>query len=101
MLRRRPADENEFVLKQKSCQLSQFFVPVWMSNDDYEQAKLGRGAELTRIKRVTASKKFVNGDVNVFLDPEGDVVDTLVVAKAMEPQNLLPLLKRKAVRKKA
>ncbi len=77
--------------------VSQYFVPVWLSNDDYGQAKKPQAErdELTRIKQITTKKKLVNGDVNVFLvDPEGDVIDTLIVAKAMEPQNLLPLLKK-------
>jgi hypothetical protein len=77
--------------------ISEFFVPVWMSNDDYARTKKSTAekAELARVKRQTSSKKMVNGDVNVFLlDPDGEVIDTMGVAKAMEPQNLLPFLKK-------
>src|SRR5262249_32443479 len=77
--------------------LSQYFVPVWLSNDDYARPRKTQAEidEVRRIKTATARKGLVNGNVNVYLiDPEGDIIDTMGVAKALEPGNLLPMLRK-------
>jgi hypothetical protein len=77
--------------------ITRYFVPVWVSNDDYGRAKKSGSEreELERVKRLAAARKLANGDVNVYLlDAGGEVITSMGVAKAMEAQNLLPLLQK-------
>jgi hypothetical protein len=77
--------------------VSQYFVPVWTSNDDYARSKKqpAEAEELLRVKRLAAGKGLVAGNVNVYLlDTDGGVIDTMGVGKAMEAENLLPWLRK-------
>jgi hypothetical protein len=77
--------------------ISEYFVPVWTSNDDYggEKKPAAESEDILNVRRQAASKGLVAGNVNVYiLNPEGGVVETMGVSKAMEAQNLLPFLKK-------
>jgi hypothetical protein len=77
--------------------IRQYFIPVWVSNDDYgiQQKQQAEADELRRIRQLADRNHLVTGSVNVYLvDSEGNPFTSMGVAKAMEAQNLLPMLER-------
>src|SRR5262245_13835699 len=77
--------------------IGRYFVPAWLSNDDYALPKKAPGdaEEVLRLRRLAASKNLVHGNVNVYLiEPDGSLIDTMGVGKAMEAENLLPWLQK-------
>jgi hypothetical protein len=76
--------------------LNQYFVPVFVVNEDYARkgpAPAEEKAELQRIfKEGHAAKKSV-GSVHVYiLNPEGKLIDSMHVAEAAKPKNLAAML---------
>jgi hypothetical protein len=77
--------------------LSQYFVPVWFSRDDYQVAPAAKAEreEVMRINRDAHARRLEHGNVCVFLiDPDGTVFATLMVQKAANVANLTALLKK-------
>jgi hypothetical protein len=76
--------------------ISQYFVPVWIGWDDYGcDKKPAEQDEASRIRSRAGKLGLVAGNVNVYLlDPQGEPVQAMGVSKAMEPENLLPMLTR-------
>jgi len=77
--------------------VSQYFVPVWVSRDDYglEKKAGGERDEWLRIQSTAGRRGLSNGNVSVYLiDPEGIPFDSLIVSKAAVSENLLGLLKK-------
>ena len=78
--------------------LNQYFVPVYVVNEDYSRkgpAPAEEKAELQRIfKEGHATKKSV-GSVHVYiLNPEGHFIDSLHVAEAAKPKVLSAMLQK-------
>lgn len=77
--------------------ISKYFVPAWVSRDDYQLDPRGKeaAAELERIDADRHKRGLEGGTVCVFvLDPDGGVRATLPVQKASKPANLIPLLEK-------
>jgi hypothetical protein len=74
--------------------ISKHFVPAWFSRDHYQrEAAPEQDAEMDRIGRVAAAHKMSHGAVCVFIvDPTGDVIGSLMVQPASDPEKLLPFL---------
>ena len=74
--------------------ITKHFVPVWFSRDHYQgEAAPEQDAEMDRIGRVAAAHKMSNGAVCVFIvDPTGDVIGSLMVQPASDPEKLLEAL---------
>jgi hypothetical protein len=78
--------------------LNRYFVPVYVSNEDY--AKGGSAPneeknERNRIWRDAARAKLSSGTVHVYiLDPGGQVIDSQHVATASKVEELIGLLER-------
>lgn len=78
--------------------LNQYFVPVYVVNEDYARkgpAPAEEKAELQRIfKEGHAAQKSV-GSVHVYiLNPEGSLIDSMHVAEAAKPKNLSAMLRK-------
>src|SRR5688572_30748539 len=78
--------------------LNQYFVPVYVVNEDYSRkgpAPAEEKAELQRVfKEGHAAKKSV-GSVHVYLlNPEGGLMDSMHVAEAAKVKNLQAMLRR-------
>jgi hypothetical protein len=78
--------------------LNQYFVPVYVVNEDYARkgpAPAEEKAELQRIfKEGYAAKKSV-GSVHVYiLNPNGKLIDSMHVAEAAKPKALAAMLER-------
>lgn len=77
--------------------LSKYFVPAWLSRDDYQRETRSREeqAELTRLDAERAKRKMPGGTVCVFIVAfNGDVLATQPVQAAYKVENLLPLLQK-------
>ncbi len=77
--------------------ITQYFVPVWLSRDDYQRDKRSgeEQAELERLDAERARRKMEGGAVCVFVvAPNGDVLATQRVQKAYKAENLLPFLQK-------
>jgi hypothetical protein len=75
--------------------ISDHFVPVWVSRDDYQLPAAGKDdkALLTKIDTSRHAKKLEGGTVCVFIaNHEGDVVATLPVQRAFQPELLKAFL---------
>jgi hypothetical protein len=75
------------------------FVPVYVSNEDYDKdgaAPLEEKKERNRIWHEAAEKKLSSGTVHVYLLSPGDhrVLDSMHVADASETKKLLAMLNR-------
>ena len=72
--------------------LNAYFVPVYISNEEYEQegsAPAAEKLERNRIWHEAHQKKLSSGTVHVYLlTPDGDVFNSLHVAHAIEKNNL-------------
>ena len=75
--------------------ISDHFVPVWVSRDNYQLADAGKD-DKTFLAKVDASrhaKKLESGSVCVYIaNHEGDVIATLPVGRACKPELLRPFL---------
>lgn len=77
--------------------VSRYFVPVWLSRDDYALNKKSpaEAAEWQRIHTTAGRLGLGNGNVSVYLiDPDGTPLASLVVAKALSPDNLTAMLRK-------
>jgi hypothetical protein len=77
--------------------LTKYYVPVWLSRDDYQREKRSRDeqAELSRLDAERAKRKMEGGTVCVFLvAPNGDVLATQRVLLAYQAETLIPFLKK-------
>ena len=75
--------------------LSDYFIPVSLSRDRYQSEPL-QDKDASILKRVdyqSEQRGLDRGSVCVYLlDGEGDVLDSLRVERAWDPENLLPFL---------
>src|SRR4051794_29320665 len=82
--------------------LNRSFVPVYLSNEDYEEggpAPEAERRERDRILREAAGKGLSTGTVHVYvLDPEGHAVDSAHVAEGAKLDVLTRLLERNVAR---
>jgi hypothetical protein len=78
--------------------LNRYFVPVYTSNEDYQEngpAPAEEKKEFSRIFRESAEKKLSTGTVHAYvLDPQGHPVDSQHVAQAAIKDNLQQMLDR-------
>src|SRR5919197_3548626 len=78
--------------------LNRYFVPVYVSNEDYAEggsAPAGEKAEKDRIYRETLKAGLSAGTVHAYvLAPDGRVLDSLHVAVAAKTDRLLAMLER-------
>lgn len=78
--------------------LNQYFVPVYVSNEDDADggsAPVPEKKEYKRIYLEAVNGGLSTGTVHVYiLTPDGHPFDSLHVAKACEPEQLIPLLER-------
>ncbi len=77
--------------------VSRYFVPVWLSRDDYALNKKSKAeaAEWQRIHTTAGRLGLGNGNVSVYLlDPDGTPLASLVVGKALSPDKLIALLRK-------
>src|SRR4051794_22532315 len=77
--------------------IARYFVPVWMSNDDYgmERKEGPERDELRRIRSEADRLGLPNGRVTVFVvHPDGTPIDSLIVGQAVEPRTLAAMLER-------
>jgi hypothetical protein len=78
--------------------LNRYFVPVYISNEDYGKtgsAPAEEKAERNRIWRDAARAKLSSGTVHVYvLSPDGEVIDSQHVARASKVEELTALLER-------
>ena len=77
--------------------VSDYFVPVWVSRDDYQLPAAGKDdkALLRKIDDSRHAKKFEGGTVCVYIAaPDGAVLATLPVQRAHKPELLKPFLDR-------
>jgi hypothetical protein len=82
--------------------LSKYFVPVWVSRDDYQLDPRSKAeqAELERIDSERSKRGFKGGTVCVFLlDADGSILATMPVQLASKPDNLVPLLTKVVAQK--
>ena len=83
--------------------LDRYFVPVLFSLDDYHHDKKGKKneEEWARIRALARSHGYPKGTVCVYLiDTKGDVIESMLVDQAMQPNKLVPMLKRAIEREK-
>ena len=84
--------------------LNAYFVPVYISNEEYEQegsAPAAEKLERNRIWHEAHQKKLSSGTVHVYLlTPEGDVFNSLHVAHAIEKNNLRAALAKAIAERK-
>jgi hypothetical protein len=78
--------------------LNRYFVPVYVSNEDYGPtgaASPAEKTEYTRIYHETLHAHLSAGTVHVYLlKPDGHVFDSMHVAQAAEPNRLAAMLER-------
>src|SRR4051812_6759505 len=78
--------------------LNQYFVPVYTSNEDYQDggaAPPEERAAYQKIYRAALEKKLSTGTVHAYvLSPDGEPVDSLHVADAARGDNTLKMLQR-------
>jgi len=78
--------------------LNAYFVPVYVSNEDYAPAGCASAAEKLERNRIwheAAHKKLSSGTVHVYLlTPDGDVFNSLHVANASNKDNLRSALEK-------
>lgn len=78
--------------------LNQFFVPVYVSNEDYAlagPAPAAEKAEKNRIYHESLKAQLSTGTVHVYiLSPQGQPIDSQHVAVAAKPDQLLSMLER-------
>jgi hypothetical protein len=78
--------------------LNRYFVPVYAVNEDYElkgSAAAEEKAERARIFKEGYARHWSVGSVHVYvLRPDGHLFDTLHVAQAARPENLIALLEK-------
>ncbi len=78
--------------------LNRYFVPVYVSNEDYSQdgpASAAEKAEKERIYREALQAKLSTGTVHAYvLTPEGHPIDSLHVATAAKPEQTIRMLER-------
>ena len=78
--------------------LNRYFVPVYTVNDEYARngsAPAGEKAERERIFREGYAAKMSVGTVHVYiLNPEGHLIDSMHVADASKPEQLLATLNK-------
>lgn len=75
--------------------ISDHFVPVWVSRDNYQLPDAGKGdkAFLAKVDASRRAKKLESGSVCVYIaNHEGEVVATLPVGRACKPELLRPFL---------
>src|SRR5438128_377808 len=84
--------------------LNAYFVPVYVSNEDYAAAGCASEDEKTernRIWREAAQKKLSSGTVHVYLlTPGGEVFNSLHVADAANKDNLRTSLEKTIAERK-
>jgi hypothetical protein len=84
--------------------LNAYFVPVYISNEEYEQggsAPAAEKLERNRIWHEAHQKKLSSGTVHVYLlTPDGDVFNSLHVAHAIEKNNLRTALENAIANRK-
>jgi hypothetical protein len=78
--------------------LNQYFVPVYVVNEDYARKGPAPAEEKTELQRIFkaghAAKKSV-GSVHVYiLNPEGKLIDSMHVAEAAKPKVLTAMLQK-------
>ncbi len=80
--------------------LNQFYVPVYLTNEDYRDggsAPAEEKAELLRIHREASAKSLSVGTVHAFiLAPDGSVRDSMHTVQVAKPDQLLAMLDRNA-----
>lgn len=78
--------------------LNQYFIPVYISNEDYRDkgsAPADERAELRRIHREGHEKKLSVGSVHAYvLGPDGHLLNSLHTVQVAKPQPLIALLER-------
>jgi hypothetical protein len=78
--------------------LNRYFVPVYVSNEDYGKdgaASSEEKAEKERIYREALQAKLSTGTVHAYvLTPEGHPIDSLHVATAAKPEQTIRMLER-------
>jgi hypothetical protein len=78
--------------------LNRHFIPVYLSNEDYEAtgtAPPAEKAELQRIHREGPAAGLSVGTVHVYLlAPDGRLIDSMHTAQAAQPDRLIGLLER-------
>ena len=75
--------------------ISDHFVPVWVSRDNYQLPDAGKDdkAFLAKVDASRRAKKLESGSVCVYIaNHEGEVVATLPVGRACKPELLRPFL---------
>jgi hypothetical protein len=84
--------------KEVIALLNSYFVPVYVSNEDYGKdgpASAAEKAEKERIYREALKAKLSTGTVHAYvLTPEGHPIDSLHVANAAKPEQTIQMLKR-------
>src|SRR5262245_36333705 len=77
--------------------LNRYYVPLWLSRDSYQTVPRTpeEERELNRIDNECKKKKFEGGSVCVYLlSASGEVLGSMRVQSATDPDKLLPLLKQ-------
>src|SRR5438874_8913654 len=77
--------------------VSAYFVPVWVSRDNYQLASRPKEekAELIRVDRERSARHLDGGAVCVYiLASDGTLKTTLKVQKASKPEILIPFLEK-------
>jgi hypothetical protein len=94
-LRAGPLSDDKVIAALNSC-----YVPVYTSNEDYEgdgKTSKEEKDELRRVYHGALKAKMPAGSVCTYLlGPDGTLVDSLGVVRAMEPGALLAMLERNA-----
>jgi hypothetical protein len=81
--------------------MTRYFVPVLFSLDDYggEKKPKSEADDFERVRQDAGKQGFARGTVTVYiLSPEGNVLQTMDVARAMDPNHLVPMLTRTVAR---
>ncbi|HEV2473064.1 MAG TPA: hypothetical protein VGS41_10385, partial [Chthonomonadales bacterium] len=82
--------------------LNRFFVPVYISNEDYTPEGAATSTEKAALRRIFAEGYAAHlsvGTVHAYvLDPNGHTIDSMHVALACKPSNLIPMLDRDVAR---
>ena len=78
--------------------LNRFFIPVYLSNEDYARggaAPPAEKAELDRVRREGHAAKLSVGSVHAYiLAPDGRLLDSLHTAQAANAGKLIAMLER-------
>lgn len=77
--------------------LSRYFIPVWLSTDDFDLVPKDRAEadEYWRYRKLAKEQGLCAGNVQIYLIlPDGKLLTTLHVTKASQPETLRALLQK-------